>query len=109
MGFGFEFPDVANAQCAYRGLLTECATRYGKALSAAGDSAAGRAWSLLGERYKRDFGPGAWWEDCGMHGTADAVNAGVATNSTAEAIRSATISIIITFSSLSSCCGRCSS
>ena len=80
MGFGFEFPDIPNAQCAYRALAAAAMTRFGAALTAAGNATGGAEWSALGEQYTRDFSRrdgDRWWEQCGMHGTGDAVNAGV--------------------------------
>ena len=87
MGFGFEFPDIPNAQCAYRALAAAAMTRFGAALRAAGNVTGGAEWTALGDQYKRDFSrrDGArWWEKCGMHGTGDAVNAGVPPTNTTD-------------------------
>ena len=93
MGFGFEYPDIPHAQCAYRALAAEAASRFGAAYATI-NATAGAEWAALGAAYGAAFG-GAhtrWWEQCGMHATGDAVNAGVPpTNATSDTSAAAAV------------------
>ncbi|KAJ1463158.1 bacterial alpha-L-rhamnosidase-domain-containing protein [Pelagophyceae sp. CCMP2097] len=70
LGYGFEFPDIPRAQCAYRALFIEASRRFGAARVDAD-------WSVVAS------GATAWelqnasWSTCGLHAFADFVNAGV--------------------------------
>lgn len=85
LGFGFEFPDIPRAQRAYRALVIAAVTGYSRVLAFLGNHTGSSYWSRVAESYVAELrAEYHWWEQFGMHATADAISAGFVNSTEAK-------------------------
>lgn len=93
IGFGFEFPDIAEAQLAFRALTIEACSRWSGVMQQIGNVSAAKEYHELASNYIAELKLDPdWWKKWGMHASADAINAGILTHGETEAIVTAYLS-----------------
>lgn len=87
MGFGFESPNIPEAQRAYTALCVEAFRRWSGALRAAGNQTGADTWAKAAADAAEAVRSAPGWMDAwGMHSSADAVNAGLVSDDEARAL-----------------------
>lgn len=80
MGFGFESPDRPEAFRAFLALLVGASRRYASAIDALGNTTASTKYTALSDNITaRCRTSPSWFEEWGMHASADAITAGLVT------------------------------
>ncbi len=78
LGAGFENPDIPGNRLSYKLLSIECFNKYANIFKSIGrDFDAERCSKYAADKTKELLSDPYWYESCGLHAFADAVNAGI--------------------------------